>query len=545
MEIATDLYYLDAEDKPDMGTYLPHDGAPFAERVFGAPVADAPAYLQDEDFLVSTVSAGTIRVGYELSPDFRLVNLARYGTTENEYLVTLASWQQTVYPTEADALADSNAYHSARLRAQDGWQEVEYFGNQFSLLADVQTGSVSHEMIFGLEYTDQSVLNGRIGRNPTGDINCWRRQGSIEGNDLRGTPAHCMFRPNGEPVDSLNSLLMRDVVRGDWDSDWNMETISASIMDTVDLTDQLTVFGGVRFDSFDYFNEAFTRRVPDSIEYRNSDDFWNGHLGATWHLSPIANIYAGFSTATNLNGGESDVGSNCGYGGVCAVIRDNENNLIPPVLGDPEQTQNIEVGTKWLFGGGKLLATAAVFQITKSDVMESTSASSYDAFGSLNTGENRVQGFEFGLSGNLTDRLSVQAGLALMQSEVLKSITALDDNPNNDTVGKPLANFAENSASLHLKYQVTPRFSFGGTATYESERYGGQPDAGVLNQTLAVPAYSLLDVFATYNFRPNLRLRFNVSNITDEDHYLVAYRSGGFVYLGDGRNIRLTLQGEF
>lgn len=533
MEIATDLYYLDAEDKPDMGTYLPHDGAPFAERVYRDPVADVPAYLQNEDFLRSTVSAGTLRIGYELSPDIRLVNLARYGTTENEYLVTLASWQQTVYPTEADADADTNAYESARLRAQDGWQEVEYFGNQFSLLADVQTGSVNHELVFGLEYTDQSVLNGRISRDPTGAFNCWRRQG-----DNR-PGAHCMFGPNGEPVDSLNNLLMRDVSRGDSDSDWSVETIAASIMDTVDLNDQWTVFGGLRYDSYDYLTIANYdpdgRRGPQPSAPRpfgSTDGFWNGHLGVTWNFTPDANVYAAYSSATNINGGESDVGTSCGYGGIC-VSSDN-----PDHLGAPEQVTNFELGTKLLLTGGKLLATGAVFQITKNDVMEQPSGDSYSALGTLNTGKNRVQGIELGLSGNLSDKLSVQAGVAVMESEVLESV-------NPDTVGAPLANFAEDSASVHLKYQATPRFSFGGTATYESERYAGQPDSGVLNQTIGVPAYTLLDVFATYSFRPNLRLRLNVSNITDEDHYLVSYRSGGFVYLGDGRNIRLTLQGEF
>ena len=224
------------------------------------------------------------------------------------------------------------------------------------------------------------------------------------------------------------------------------------------------------------------------------------------------------------------MGSSCGYGGICVIDEDRN-------LGNPEQTRNLEIGTKWLVGGGKLLATGAAFQITKSDVMESPSGDSYSQLGTLNTGENRVQGIEFGLSGNLTDRLSVQAGVAVMNSEVLASA-----NPEN--VGMPLANFADNSASLHLKYQMSPKFSFGGTLTHEGERFVGQPDSAA-NVERAVPAYTMMDAFATYSLRPNLRLRLNVSNITDEDHYLTAYRGATFAYIGDGRNIRLTLQGEF
>ena len=69
MEVSADVYHLDAKDKPDVGTWLerPAGGG------FGEPVAGIPAYLQDEDFLESAVNTLTVRFGYELSPDTRLV----------------------------------------------------------------------------------------------------------------------------------------------------------------------------------------------------------------------------------------------------------------------------------------------------------------------------------------------------------------------------------------------------------------------------------------------------------------------------------------
>ena len=224
------------------------------------------------------------------------------------------------------------------------------------------------------------------------------------------------------------------------------------------------------------------------------------------------------------------MGTSCGYGGIC--VADD-----PSELGNPEQTRNLELGTKWSLRGGKLLATAAVFQITKSDVMENPSGDSYSVLGSLNTGKNRVQGIELGLSGNLTDKLSAQAGLALMDAEVLEAV-------DPDDVGKTLANFADNSASLHLKYQATLKFGFGGTMTYEGERYTGQPDTAA-NEAMAVPDYTVFDVFATYRYSRNVRMRLNVSNVTGEDYYLATYRSGSFTYIGDGRRIRFSLQADF
>ena len=298
-----------------------------------------------------------------------------------------------------------------------------------------------------------------------------------------------LFDENGREVAGLNRLLRRNIRKDMSDSDWNVETVAASIMDTVDLTDQWTVFGGLRYDHYDY--QTFANFDPDGrggplprtwTEFTNTDGFWNGHAGVTWSFIPAVNVYAAYSTATNINGGESDVGTSCGYGGICVV---NENRD----LGNPEHTRNLEAGVKWSLLDSKLLATAAVFQSTKMDVMESPSGDSYSVLGTLNTGKNRVQGVELGLSGNLTDKLSVQAGLAVMESEVLESV-------NLDNVGKPLANFADTSASLHMKYQILPKFSFGGTLTYEGDRHTGQPDTAA-NEAMTIPAYTVLDLFAS------------------------------------------------
>ena len=53
------------------------------------------------------------------------------------------------------------------------------------------------------------------------------------------------------------------------------------------------------------------------------------------------------------------------------------------------------------------------------------------------------------------------------------------------------------------------------------------------------------DVFANYTFSEKLTARLNVANITDENYYLTAYRSGGFAYIGDARNAQLTVAYEF
>lgn len=516
LEVAGDYYHFDGKDKPDLGSYLDSDNK---------PVDDIAVYAQDQDFLESTVDTGTLRIGYEFTPKTRIVNLTRFGTTDNGYVATGARGT-TAYPTETDANNQTNGFSTVSLSTHQGWQEVEYFGDQLSLLTEQQMAGFNHELVFGLGYTDQKVLNGVYDINNNGSSNCWTRGRGGSSNE-----GYCFTNSSGASPSELTSLMGRDINKDRWDSEWHVKTLSLSAMDTVDLTDQWTVFAGIRYDFYDYTNTTQNSSL-EKTTYEDEDGFWNGHVGVTYEIKPGLNLYGNYSTSTNINGGESDLGSNCGYGGVCTV--DGETDLSK--LGDPEQTENFEIGAKWSLNGGKLLATASAFRIIKSDVMEANE-DSYSSLGHLNTGGNEVEGVEFSLAGNLTEKLMMSAGIALMNAKVTDSYDA-------ENVGKTLSNFADNSASLHMKYQVTPKLALGGTATYESERFVGQPDSAG-NEERPVPAYTVFDAFASYSVDRDTTVRLNVGNVFDKDYYLAGYRSGGFLYMGDARSAQLTLEHNF
>jgi len=517
LEITADYYHFEGDDKPDLGSYINRDS--------GKVVKGVPAYLQDEDFLTSQVDTGTLRIGYELTPKTRIVNLTRYGTTDNGYMMSGAG-SNTGYNTEADALAETNGFATASLSTHQGWQEVEYFANQLNLLSNQEFAGKNHELVFSLEYSDYKVLNGAYANSATGTSNCW-----VPGRGPNPPgQGYCISDSNGNTVSGLNSLMQRDITKGDWDSDWRVETISISAMDTVDLNDRWTVFGGLRYDYYDYKLSAFGRGASVASEYDNKDGLLNGHVGASFNITPQANVYASFSTASNINGGESDVGSSCGYGGVCVADGVSE-------LGNPEETESWEVGFKWRLNDDKLLATAALFRISKDEVMENDRDTDYTTLGTVNTGKNEVEGVEFGLVGNLTEKLSLQAGVTLMNATIKESIVEAN-------VGNTLANFADKSVSLHMKYQATQKFAFGGSATYESARYTGQPDSAA-NEDMEVPQYTVYDAFATYQINRDMLLRLNVNNVFDEDYYLAAYRSGSFTYIGDKRNVQLSMDYNF
>lgn len=509
LKLVADYYFLRAFDRNDLGAYIDRDTNKVNESV--------PAYAQDNDFLSSDIDTITFRAMYDVNNNVRIENATRYGTTDNGYVVTGARG------TTRDASDAFGAIDTISLSTHQGWQEVEYFANQLNVLMDSEIAGMKHQFVLGAEYSQHNVVNGVYNVTNTGTSNCKTAgRGGV-------SDSYCIVDGNGNYVNNPNGLMQRDIRKGDVDSDYSIDTLSIYAMDTVDLTDSWSVFAGVRADAFEYKN-IVTNRSGDEKTYKYDDVLLNGHLGGVYKISDNGNVYLTYSTAANINGGESDVGGSCGYGGICSSL----DNVDDVDKAKPETVENIELGTKWNLLNNKLLATAALFQITKDDVMEGTD---YDVEGTYNTGKNRVQGVEFSLVGNITDRLSAQLGLSVMESEILKSA-------DEESEGGILANFADESAFAQVRYQLTDQFSFGAAANYSSEVYVGQPDSAA-NEDVSVPDYTVFDVFANYTFSEKLTARLNVANITDENYYLTAYRSGGFAYIGDARNAQLTVAYEF
>lgn len=515
--LAADYYHLEANDVPDLGSYF--------DQASRTPVSDIGVYLQGNDFLETQVDAFTVKADYHVSDSLRLQNATRLGKTDNGYVVTgIRGTTRALTDLAAPGVT------TATLSTHQGWQEVDYLVNQTNLFWNLHQGDIEHNLVFGVEYSDEQVANGVFNINNSGATNCVvsGRRGDSDG--------YCALDANGNYVANLSNLLGQTFERANQDSDFDVKTVSLYAMDNVDLNHQWSGFFGVRYDDFDYRNQVLGRGAETPTAYDYSDGLWNGHVGLVRNIGSEGNVYLTYSTATNINGGESDVGGSCGYGGLCG----DPDQVISS---DPERVRNIELGTKWEVFDARLLATAAIFQTTKDDVMESV-GDAYSSLGTLNTGKNRVQGVEVSLTGAITDKLSAQFNAALMDSEVLEAFS-------QDNIGLALSNFADNHAYLQLRYDATNTVSFGGSITYKSEMYGGQPDtaAGFNSElgeySVVVPSYQVVDLFVNYYPSDKVNLKLSLNNVTDEEYWTAAYRSGSFMYLGEAPSARATLTYTF
>ena len=512
LSVTVDYYGLRAKDKrPDLGGYL------VGTAPNKVPARNVPVYAQANDFVESDVDTVTARIAYRLAPDLKLTSLTRYGQSDNGYGTTGASSNSTI-------IGPNGNYTSGILDGgHTGWQEVDYFAHQSNLRWDKQLGGLQHAFIFGFEYTDHQVKSGNYTITNSNAANC-QYQGRTG-----PTNGWCLSDANGQVLPNLGGLAGRSYSQNPWNRDWQVKTTALSIMDTVDLTPQWTVFGGLRADHYEL--SMLTRNATTGAQtgdYGFSDTLVNGHLGLSYKINPMGMVYASFGTSQDINGGEPDAGTSSGYGGLVVYNGDAAS-------AKPETSQNFEIGTKWNVLDDKLLLTAAAFRTTKKDVME---GADYGTVGTFNTGKNRVQGIELSVAGKLTPSFEMQAGVAFMKSKVLQSNT-----PAN--LGLPLSNFADRSFSVQGKYYLTRDISVGALARYESQRCGGQPDtgAGYSNGQCSnpVPSFTVYDLFASYRINKKADVRLNVLNATNKDYYTAVYRSGAFLYKGDERAVRLTL----
>lgn len=196
-----------------------------------------------------------------------------------------------------------------------------------------------------------------------------------------------------------------------------------------------------------------------------------------------------------------------------------------------ESAKQYEVGAKGEFLNGQLVASTAVFELTKENVL--TADPAHPGF-SLPVGEVRSKGIEFDVSGQLTNRLSVITALAFIDAEVTK------DNNTPGNQGNQLENAPKRAGRVWLKYDLPDGWSVGGGTNFVSLRQG---DAA---NTYQLPGYATVDAYAAYRFKvgaTKMTAQLNLTNIFDKSYFVSSDWSGS--YYGAPRGAVASLKASF
>lgn len=504
-------YHLETDDTPDYGLSL--TDATSANSVRKPVSVDRDNFygLTGRDYRESTTDAGTFRLEHDLNDSLTLSNTTRVVRTTLDYIVTTPNDSRT------GNLSQGLVSRSAKSRnsTSEGWV------NQTDLKALFNTGSIEHSLVTGVEISREGVHNRNYFITP-----------GTKGNTC--TPAHvatgdCTSLSNPSYKDGWTGTVADSNAFTDTDTD----TLAAYVFDTLKFNEQWSLNMGLRYDDFETAASgqtvaSGTNNVNGVTDLQSKSHFWNYQLGLVFNPLPNGSIYAAWSTSSN------PVGETAGEGA--------SNVAVATADLEPERNRNYEIGTKWDFFDARLGLNAAIFRTEKSNarVLEADGTTS-------NVGETRVDGFELGVSGQITPKWNAFASYTYLDGELVESGRVdVDARPGTGNVnnvvggadGNDIPSTPQNSFSFWTTYDVTQSLTVGGGANYVDSRYGD------VTNSIEVPSYWRYDAMANYKVSKNLDLQLNVQNLTDKRYFDQVY-SNHMAHVAPGRTALLSTNFHF
>jgi catecholate siderophore receptor len=498
LSLDADFYYFRTDGMSDYGhpfdvtTHEPYKVN--ADNFYGAV---------GRDFNKNAADIGTVALEWAPSDAVKLRSQTRYGEVSNRYVVSVPRAPRVVTNAAADLAA---GFVPGQLVVDTGSPQrnatTEYLGNITTLNLDLATGAVTHAIVLGGEVSDEKVTNLRYAFPAFVE--------DASGNQV-GTPSG-FTRDLFDPDPVLGYKIKATVDPATPPATTTVDSWSLFALDTLKFGEKWQLLLGLRYDTFDIRAQGVSRAVPYDV--KSDVNFLNYQASLLYKPAEAVSLYASFATSANPSGEQLD-STSPEYGGVIGA-----ENL------KPERNKAYELGAKWEAAGGHLLLTAAAFRIDKTDARENQGGGVY-----VDVGKLRSQGFELGVSGNLTSRLALFGGYTFLDAKIVASADPAK-------VGSRFANIPKHSFALLANYAVTEKLMLGGQAQYRSKIFGGTLDAN----GNSLPGYWKFDLVGRYHVSDHVELRANLTNLTDKRYYDAIYRSGTpFSYVAPGRQATVSV----
>ncbi|MDE0021670.1 MAG: TonB-dependent siderophore receptor [Candidatus Poribacteria bacterium] len=353
-------------------------------------------------------------------------------------------------------------------------------GNQLEALLSVKTGPVPHEFLIGLDaarWTDEFTI----------DVSAISPIGVY---DFVTFPIDPIPLPQQSQAADASSLILAPYV-----------------VDRLNLTEDIQVFLGARFDSISY---------EDPItETERSYSQLSPLAGAVYPLSESGSVYASFS-----------------------------QSFAPPsarVVGEPEAetAQQAEIGTKHLLMDGKAQISLALFRMEKDIQLP-------DDSGVLSqTGTQLSQGAEIDIAAELKPGWTAMIAYAFTDAEYTELIRTLPFPMPDGSIVPTNIDYAGNTpqfAPSHLLHLWTEKRLENGLGVSAGWRYVGAQFIAPDN-AYELDGYSLLDASAFYEYE-GFRVRLTGKNLTDVEYEMWGF--GGLSLIpGNPREAFLSVEWGF
>ena len=439
-DLTLDLEYLSDERPNDSGLLA------LGDRVIDVP-RDRITGEPDDQAERAFFTAG-YRLEHRFSDRWTLRNALRYSSQDyNSSAFVPVSFDET----------------SGIVRRVDSateWDQ-DYYGLQTDLMGKFETGSVSHTLLFGVDFSrNRSDINNRLNLSNLSPLDIFN---PIYGNVQR--------LPFGE---QLVAGRVQNVTTS---------RLGIFLQDQIDLSENLKLLAGVRYDTISQdVDNAPSGFDPAGSESSQAVDDFTPRLGLVYQPIPELSLYTSYSRSFTPSNA-TDVAGN---------------------LLEPEKGEGFEIGLKTELFDRRLIATLAYFDITKQNVATLDPNAPALVNASVATGEQRSQGIELDISGEILPGWNVIANYAYIDARVTQD--------NLIPTGNGLTGIPEHSASLWTTYTLQQGdlagLGFGLGLTYVDERPGDLENSFTLDDYLTTDA-------AVFYERDDFRLGLNFKNIFD------------------------------
>lgn len=468
-------FHLDQDNIPDYGIpWVPNTHTLLASHWDKPAPVDFSNYygLVNRDFEQVETDIATIKIEHDINESLLLTNVTRWGRTYRDSLITAPRFNDTT----------TSLIRRSDWKSRD--QVSDILANQTDLTSKFATSWIEHTLVTGIELIRETDTN--YNRN-------------LSDNGLTTD----LYNP--DPYQPFSGSLFRN---GTLNAATG-ESFAVYGFDTMQLSEQWEFNGGLRWDYF-----SIDYRPSTGTDLERVDRMLSWRSGIVYKPVEIGSVYAAYGTSFNPSG----------EGLTLSSAANNAANLMV----DPEETESYEIGTKWDLFDERALFNFAIFRTDKSNARTEDPTDSTDIV--VLTGEQRVEGFEVGVAGDLTDEWQLFAGYTYLVSEILET-------KNRAEAGNELSNTPKNTFSLWTTYDLPLNWEIGGGVQFIDDRFSAN------NNARTAPSYWLTDLMLGYILNDNITIRMNVYNLTDEEY--IDRVGGGHFIPGPGRSLIVSTNFEF
>ncbi|GAA0763510.1 catecholate siderophore receptor Fiu [Ideonella azotifigens] len=484
-------------------------------------------YGSKDDYEKVKADMVTTRFEHDLTPTTTLRSAFRFGRTHMDRVLTGIS--STINGSDIGSpIKDPSEWTVGRSRQRTD-QTNEIIANQTSVTTSFVTGGLKHDLSGGLELTHERQQT--LGTGTTAQ--------TIKGVNYTAIaiPAANLYDPN------TNDVLGIPYLTG---ADTEGTTLTAAVyaFDTLTLNEQWKLNAGLRFERYRITTKAGTIVTSANLsshpgyavggidvqELRDADNLLSWNLGAVYKPTADGTVYAAYSNSLTPPGSANF--------SLSATVTNAANSAM-----DPQETNNIELGTKWDLLDKRLNVSAALY---RSENSKQVTQDTVDPTIYRQEGKTRITGLELSAVGQITNFWQITAGIAKMKTEQL-SQTSVSSTDSSVTTTTGVRWSPDLTATLWTSYTLNA-FTLGGGVRYVSDQkrvISKNSLSTTPDNVPEIPSYTVVDLMAAWKVSKNVNLQLNIGNLFDKEYISTLNNSGARMRLGAPRNASLTASVQF